>query len=302
MVVWLFFSLVLTASLAAIQEEPAAVRVGQVTAVAWPSQRDLALELARRAGQTTEWPGLGKRAPGPLQLIIVPDGRLLDSLSSSRLPPWSAAVALPGARMVLLRADRGDLYRTLRHELAHLALHQAVKVRVPLWFDEGYASWAAGEWDRFDVLNLNLAVVRGSVPNLRSLDGALRGSAAAAEPAYALATSAVTELARRHPSGSLEPLMARLVRGEDFDAVVLATTGLSISQFDTEWRKAVRWRYSFVTWLLTGGGWGIVVVSVWLLVRVRRKADLPRRAALDEGWEIPPEPTGAPELDRSREP
>jgi hypothetical protein len=278
------------------------VRVGQVTAVSWPPQRHLALELARRAGQRTDWPGLGHRSPGPLQLIIVPDGRHLDSLSLGRAPSWGAAVALPGSRTILLRADQGDVYRTLRHELAHLALHEAVAVRVPLWFDEGYASWAAGEWERLDVLALNLAVIRGKVPDLRSLDGALRGSATAADAAYALAASAVTELARRNPSNSIEPLMARLVEGKDFDAAVLSTTGLTVPQFDAEWRKTIRRRYSLVTWLLAGGGWGILVFSMWLIVRLRRKADLPRRAALDEGWEIAPEPTGAPELDPGREP
>ena len=301
MVVWLFLFQVL-AAVAAMQEAPTAVRVGQVTAVAWPAQRDLAVELATRAGETTDWPGLGRRTPGPLQLIIVPHGRHLDSLTLGRAPAWGAAVALPGARTILLRADQGDLYRTLRHELAHLALYQAVKVRVPLWFNEGYASWAAGEWDRLYALDLNLAVVRGGVPDLRSLDGALRGSATAADAGYALAVSAVTELARRNPSGSLDPLMTRLVQGEDFDAAVLATTGLTVPQFDTEWRKAIRRRYSLATWLLAGGGWGFLVIVMWLVVRARRKADLPRRAALDEGWEVAPEPTGAPELDPGREP
>jgi hypothetical protein len=231
----------------------------------------------------------------------VPDGRRLDSLTSGRAPAWGAAIALPGARTILLRADQGDLYQTLRHELAHLALHQAVPVRVPLWFDEGYASWAAGEWTRLEGLELNVAVVRGRVPDLRSLDGALRGSASTADAAYALAASAVTELARRNPSGTLDPLMAHLIEGQDFEASVLATTGLSISQFDVEWRKAVRRRYSWITWILAGGGWGILVLGVWLLVRVRKRADLPRRAALDEGWEIAPEPTGASELDHDAE-
>lgn len=289
-------------SLTALQGEPAAVRVGQVTVVTWPAQHNLGIDLARRAGRPTEWPGLGLRTPGSLQLIIVPDGRLLDSLTTGRAPAWGAAVALPGARTILLRADRDDLYATLRHELAHLALHQAVKGRVPLWFDEGYASWAAAEWDRLGVLDLNLAVVRGAVPDLRSLDGALRGSASTADAAYALAMSAVTELARRNPSGSLTPLLRRLEAGEDFDAAVLATTGLTMSQYDIEWRRTIRRRYSLATWLLAGGGWGLLAFSMWALVRVRRRADLPRRAALDEGWEIPPETPDTPELDRTQEP
>ncbi|HEY5940533.1 MAG TPA: hypothetical protein VIT87_06905, partial [Gemmatimonadales bacterium] len=119
---------------------------------------------------------------------------------------------------------------------------------------------------------------------------------------YALAVSAVTELARRNPSGSLTPLLQRLEAGEDFDAAVLATTGLTMSQFDTQWRRTIRRRYSLATWLLAGGGWGALAFSMWALVRIRRKADQPRRAALDEGWVVPPETTDTPELDRTQEP
>jgi len=203
--------------------------------------------------------------------------------------------------VILLRADVDDIYGTLRHELAHLALHQAVPVRVPLWFDEGYAAWAAGEWERLGALELNLAVVRGAVPDLRGLDGALRGSATTADAAYALAVSAVTELARRNPSGSIAPLLQRLMAGHDFEASVLATTGLTLSQFERGWQRRVRQRYSLATWLLAGGGWGVVALSAWVLVRVRRRADRARRAALEEGWELPPESTAASELDPAPE-
>jgi hypothetical protein len=245
---------------------------------------------------------LGRRDPGPLRLILVPDARRLDSLSSGRAPGWGAAVALPGVRTILLRADGDDLYRTLRHELAHLALHQAVGVRVPLWFDEGYAAWAAGEWERLGTLELNLAVVRGAVPDLRGLDGALRGSASTADAAYALAVSAVTELARRNPSRTLGPLLQRLGAGEDFEASVQATTGLTLPQFEREWRRSLRRRYGFATWVLAGGGWGVLTLCLWALLRRRRQADRVRRAALDQGWEIPPESAAAPELDRIPEP
>ncbi|HEV7364859.1 MAG TPA: hypothetical protein VGN76_03345 [Gemmatimonadales bacterium] len=272
-----------------------------MTAVAWPAQLRLAVELAKRAAESTEWPGLGRRDPGRLQLIVVPDGRLMDSLSSGRAPSWGAAVALPSARTILIRADGNDLYGTLRHELAHLALHHALRVRVPLWFDEGYASWAAGEWDRLGALELNLAVVRGAVPDLRGLDGALRGSANTADVAYALAVSAVTELARRNPSGTLTPLLQQLAAGTDFDASVHATTGLTLAQFEQAWRRTLRQRYSVATWLLAGGGWTVLALILWVLVRRRRNAESARRTALDEGWEIPPESAAATELDPTQE-
>jgi len=218
------------------------VQVGQVTAVAWPAQLELAAELAREAARPSEWPGLGLRAVDSFRLIVVPDARRLDSLTRGRAPPWAAAVALPESRTVVLRADGEALQGILRHELAHLTLHEAVKGRVPLWFDEGYAGWAAGEWDRLGLLELNLSVARGALPTLTRLDAALRGATSTADAAYALAVSAVTELARRNPTGTLDPLMARLVAGDDFDAAVLATTGLTLDRFEEEWQRAVRRR------------------------------------------------------------
>lgn len=277
------------------------MQIGRVTAVAWPAQRTVAAELARLAGRPAAWPGLGTRAPGPLRLIVVPDGRLLDSLTAGHAPSWGAAIAVPGARTILLRADQGDLVRTLRHELAHLALHAAVPVRVPLWFDEGYAAWAAGEWERLGGLELNLAVVRGAIPTLTALDGELRGSASSADAAYALATSAVTELARRNPTGTLTPLMERLAAGEDFDAAVLATTGLTLSRFEQEWQRGLKRRYTLGNWLVAGGGWLVMALLIVWLVGRRRRSDRVRRAALDTGWDVNPEAEDGPELDPTRE-
>jgi hypothetical protein len=277
------------------------VQVGQVTAVAWPAQLQLATELAREAAKPAEWPGLGTRGVDSFRLIVVPDARRLDSLTRGRAPPWAAAVALTDSRTVLLRADAEDLPRILRHELAHLTLHQAVRGRVPLWFDEGYAGWAAGEWDRLGLLELNLSVARGALPSLSGLDAALRGATSTADAAYALAVSAVTELARRNPTGTLTPLMTRLEEGGDFGAAVLATTGLTLDRFEEEWQRAVRRRYSLVTWLFATSGWFLVAVGVLFLVHFRRRADRERRAALDEGWVVEPESEPGPELDPTQD-
>ncbi len=274
------------------------MRVGQVTAIAWPPQATLAAELARAADGVHQWPGLGPVATGPLSLIIVPDRARLDSLTRGRAPTWGVGLALPDTRTILLRADAGDLHRTLRHELAHLALHASVPTRIPLWFDEGYAAWAAGEWDRLGGLELNLAVSRGAVPDLAGLDAALRGNERTADAAYALATSAVVELARRNPTGTLGPLLARLRAGEDFDAAVQATTGLSLSRLEEEWQRAVRTRYTWATWLLAGGGWGILALAVLWFGRWRRRRDATRRAALDRDWVIPEGAEGLDELDQ----
>jgi len=267
--------------------QPTPLRVGSVTAIAWPEQRELARTLAEVAARPTEFPGLGTFTAGPLSLIIARDGAAVDSITHGRAPAWGVGFADPESRTILLRADAPDLHRTLRHELAHLALHDRVRVRVPLWFDEGYAGWAAGEWARLGGLELNLAVARGAVPELRELDGELRRSPGSVGPAYALAMSAVLELARRHPDGRLDPLLGRLAAGEEFDAAVRATTGMPLPRFEDAWRRSVRSRYTIATWLVAGGAWALVAAGVLGVGVWRRRRDRGRRAALDEGWPLP---------------
>ncbi len=255
--------------------------------VSWPETLDLAIALGQLADSPAEWPGLGRRDPGRVRLILAPDEERFSRLRRGSVPSWGVGLAFPSSRTIILRADDAAVRRTLVHELGHLALHGAVSARLPLWFDEGWASWAAGEFDRLDALSLNFAVIGGRVPDLRQLDAALRGSSLEANTAYALAASAVLELARRNPTGTLEPLFNLLAEGKSFEEAVTATTGFTVDRFDEVWRKSVKRRYGVVTWLAATGLWlilGLIVVAAYW---VRRRRDLPRKAALDSGWNVP---------------
>lgn len=270
-----------------------AVQVGTVTAVADDKHLDLAIALAQSSEPPQPWPGLGHRAPPPFRLMVVADAAALRRAAFGRAPAWGAGITIPQARLVIIRAD-SDPTRTLRHELAHLVLHDAVRTRVPLWFDEGYAVWASGEWDLLDRLALNVAVVSGATPTLDRLAAALRGDTPGVDAAYALAATAVLDLARRNPTHTLDPLFERLRAGEDFGAAVRATTGVDLEQFGDEWRRGVRRRYGVFTWLTAGGVWILVGGIVIIGTRLRRRRDAVRRAALDEGWVIPEEDTPSP--------
>ncbi|HLB54657.1 MAG TPA: hypothetical protein VJK71_06075 [Gemmatimonadales bacterium] len=254
-------------------------------AVSRPADLSLAIGLAQAAGSAREWYGLGRRDVGSMRLIVV-RGKGSETPVRGQVPAWGAGFTFPGARTILIRADAGDPYRILRHELAHLVLFDAVQVRIPLWFNEGYAALAAGEVDRLVNLRLNLSVARGDIPGFFELDRALRGNEPTAEAGYALAASAVAMLARRHPDHSLAPLLDRIAAGEPFEAAVLATTGSPLGRFEVEWQRDVRRRYGLFGWMMAGGFWLVAAVLVVVAIWLRRRRDRPRRLALDQGWVV----------------
>lgn len=257
-----------------------------MSVLSWPAQARLAIALAELADHPAAWVGLGYRDAGRLRLVVVPSVDGMRRFSGGRAPAWGAGLAFPSTRTIVIRADGGDPRQTLRHELAHLVFHDAVRTRVPLWFDEGYAAVAASEWDRMDAFRLSWIVLRRDLPGFRELDGSLRANATAAEKAYTLATSAVLELGRRNPAGTLDNLLARLAQGDDFSAAVLGSTGLSLDQFEADWQRAIKRRYNIVIWLSAGGFWLVVSLAVGVVWYLRRRYDRPRRLALNQGWEI----------------
>lgn len=257
-----------------------------MSVLAWPDQSRIALALAEMADHPAQWLGLGRRTAGPLRLIVVADAAGMRRFSGGRAPAWGAGLAFPSSRTVVVRADGGDLQQTLRHELAHLVLHDAVKARLPLWFDEGYAAVAANEWNRMDALRLSWIALRRDMPDFREVDGSLRAGASTAEKAYSLAMSAVLELARRNPSGTLDSLLAALVRGDDFETAVRSATGLSLVVFEGDWQRTIKRRYNLVIWLSAGGFWLVVTLAVAVVWWFRRRYDRPRRLALNQGWEV----------------
>ncbi len=266
---------------------PTWIDVGNVTAVYWSGDAQAAAALAELANDAGPWPGIGTLSDHRIRLIVVSDARRFDSLLAGRVPEWGVGAAIPSRNMIVLRLV-GDVRRTLRHELAHLALHAKVP-HVPRWFDEGYAVRAAGEWDRLDALRVNWALVRGNVPTLRELNTYLRDQTASrAETAYALAATAVLSLERFGGDRGLEPFIRTLATELDFDRALRTTHQVTFGQFEERWRRELRERYGWLFMITTFSAFwavaGFMLVALWIW---RRHRDKERRAALDEGWVIP---------------
>jgi len=271
---------------------PAAVTVGRVTAVAWPPQADLAVALAEAADRSPPFPGVGPLPDRPIRLLLAPNRARFDSLTRGRLPSWSEGAAFPERGAIVLLSDRPSvrLSVALRHELAHLALRWRVGRPLPLWFEEGYAAVAAGEWDRLDALRLDWQVARGVHMNLDEVDHALRSDAANAAAAYGLATTAVSLLDRWGGGGAqgLTRLIDALARAPTFDAALRGTYHMTEGDFEGRWQRDVAAHYGWLGWAEAAGAfWAVVGTALAWLVWRRRRRDRERKALLDEGWTVP---------------
>ena len=107
------------------------LQVGAVAVIVPADRQAIGTALGEAADQIHDWAGLGRVDIGELTLAIAPDRATFARWSAGSVPSWGAGLMLPGARLVVVRLDGGDPYQTLRHELAHVALHRKISVRVP---------------------------------------------------------------------------------------------------------------------------------------------------------------------------
>lgn len=268
----------------------------QVTVFFRPADSLKAARMIRFLADGATLPALRPEVPSGVELYLAEDEAALQLLAGSGVPDWGAGVTLPGEGRIVIPSyvsARGSGWsdtRVLRHEWAHIALHQQLDgLRIPRWFDEGYAEWASGGWDAAEGWRLRIAIARGKA-DLDSLEVAWPRSAADASLAYLLSATAVEYLVSRSGTRGLEVLLRRWADGGDMDDAFRRTYGVTLSQFEKGWTKYVRKRYgwlyvlshSILFWLVGG-------LALLGLVHIRRGRDRERLARL-RASELPDSP------------
>ena len=258
---------------------------GRFTIIYFPADQPLARGLIDRALASDSFPGL----PRPRQHVLIaiaPDERRFREWIGPSAPEWGAAVAFPESRRIVMQgraagSDAGDPAEVLRHELAHLALHEALGDLPPRWFDEGYASYAARELERNEVLAANFALALRGMPSFDELDERFTGGSGAAQAAYALAYRAVDDLASLDRQRGLALVFARWKETGSLDRALRAALGITLAGFERDWQQRTRRRYGGLALFsdLTLAGLFVLVIITPLYL-ARRKRDRLRMAQL----------------------
>ncbi len=236
---------------------------GWIKFVYHPSIRERVQPLIADAAATrtalTEWVGqpvlsevrvVVARTPGEMETLAPPN---------APYPSYAAGVAYPEIGLVLLTIkpvhpnSAQDLTEVFRHELAHVALEDAVNGRpVPRWFNEGFAVLASGETSFVRMQTLWTATVSDNLLSLAQLERTFPMDENEASIAYAQAADVVRFLIRREEKHRFRGLISRLRDGETMDSALLNSYGEETSTLESEWREEVARRYTFWPVLFSG--------------------------------------------------
>lgn len=242
-------------------------------------------------------PGLPPDLPSGVHAVLAHSPTAFDEMTSGVVPEWRAGVAIPSLNMLVMptgegvRVVAGEGLITLRHEWAHLGLQAYLgDLRIPRWFNEGYAQWASGGFDAMGAWRLRVLIARGRAPAMDSLTLRWPTGREDARTAYLLAASAVTYLLESGGEDGLRIFLDRWREARSFDAAFRETFGVTIGQFEEDWTRHVRQRYGWLFVLSHSAVFWLVLALVLLfMVRGRQTRNREKLARLRAG-ELPDAP------------
>ncbi len=235
---------------------------------------------------------LGQDVLTHVTVRVAPTVSDMAKLAPSEAPPpeYASGVAYHGLHLVLLSmlvprgAEAVDLDEVFRHELAHVALEDAVQGKhVPVWFNEGLAIALSGEsWgDRMQTLAS--ATLSGTLIPLNDLDRSFPRDDHRVGIAYAESADFMRFLTRKSDQLRFAAMISRVREGQPFDRAVTEAYGSDLRRLELEWRSDLDHRFSVIP-ILTGGGllW-VLVIGGMGFVYIRRRR---RTKAILERWAV----------------
>jgi hypothetical protein len=226
---------------------------------------------------------LGQPVLERVEVRVVPTIADMVRLAPAGAPPpaYASGVAYSGLHLVLLTmmAPRGaeavDLDEVFRHEMAHVALEDAVRGHhVPVWFNEGLAIHLSGERHTDRLRALWNATLSNTLLPLAELDRSFPSDSFEVSIAYAQSADFMRFLLRRADRLRFAAMIERVREGGDFERAVADAYGSDLRKLEFQWRSDVDKRFSIIP-ILTGGGivWvGVIGGLFYAYARRRRRA------------------------------
>lgn len=233
---------------------------------------------------------LGARYARRFRIVLIPPGGIADSAFAridQAAPPWAAGYMIPSLRLGAIRVAQasqypyGTLESALAHEATHMLLHDKVGRRLPLWFEEGVATWQGRRWSAADTWVYTRSLLTSDFPALADLDSSFHAGAAEADLAYAASFAFVSWSVRQHGPDLVRRIL-REMETRPFAAAWQTVTHAPLAQAEAGWRRDSLIKYRWIPLLTASSTLWIVIALFALVAGIRRRA---RARAIREQWD-----------------
>ncbi len=191
--------------------------------------------------------------------------------------PYAAGETYLPPRLILVSLTEPvgaatDLETVFHHELAHVALHDAVGGRhVPLWFNEGTAIHESGEHPVLRMKELWDATLFRQLLPLAELDRRFPERQDEVNIAYAESADVLRFLLRGKDHQRFVSLIDRVRAGTPFDRALGDAYGTDVRTLEYQWREDTAKKHTFAPMLASGSFIWVIGFGALILGYRRRK-------------------------------
>lgn len=245
---------------------------------------DSILTAANR--QLTEYGGMA--VSDTIVILVATRREQFDSAVGGRFPDWGVGCAIPELNAIIILSPflypyQIELAEVLRHELAHLYLHQLVgHSRLPRWMDEGFAMLIGHQWRFGDDWQVGRAVLTGEDLTLHEIDALNRFGEGKARLAYGQSYLGMKYLLDEYGWDSFLLFVRELRRHNQLDPAFMVAVGLDYAGFQDEYDTYLKTKYNWATLLSDTMLFWIVIVLLLIILYLFKRRHMKKKV---EEWE-----------------
>lgn len=217
----------------------------------------------------------------PVVIVLAYSEAQFRELGGLLIPEWSAAVAMPEKRFIMLKpADYFDpeMYTvSLLHELAHIYMAEKLgENSVPLWLNEGIAMYISNKtlnWTESTIAGN--AVLGNNLLSFSDIDDLIRFKTGLAQIAYIQSFLSVQYFIEIYGEDELKNLINAVAGGISVNKYLSIQLGLDYDDFEfntLEWIKDKYWwmiflQFENLLWILIL----ILVLAAIVIIKIRNR-------------------------------
>jgi hypothetical protein len=220
---------------------------GPVTLYWYRGNREFAGALMAAAQQalTRIEENTGARPEGTVRIFIYASA---SDLQGAELfaQPWEGGVTFTGFDVIAVGVATSQLdygLSAVPHEMTHWIIHQITfnnyGAGLPVWLDEGLATYGEGADSQDYQAALDSAIENDRLISVRSLSSPFSAVAQQAYTSYAESNSVVTFMIDQYGKDKMVQLLEVFQRGAGYDAALEEVYGFDQDGLDARWRETL---------------------------------------------------------------